>query len=288
MKKIYAVIITFLSLLSLQAQDKNAAVQKYDTVYMANGNINIGSITAINDNSISFTYKGETLGYTFKTADISKIIFSSGRVQNFNDPAVSDANNTVSSNNSTNNNANADHHNKAAVLPFSYINTQQQSNTDMGYKIQNECYIYLSNKATAFTIQDPQTTNALLGKAGVTADNIRNFTMQEICNILGVEYIVRGTVTTNLTSTSSSGNATYDSKKGSGTDKNGNADTKSSGNVFTSSSTQQNFQTSVLMEIYSDDGKKVFGQDRTSFWDTVNAYKNTIQYLLKKSPIYGR
>jgi hypothetical protein len=64
--------------------------------------------------------------------------------------------------------------------------------------------------------------------------------------------------------------------------------TKSSGNVYTSSSSSQNFQTSVLMEIYTDDGKKAFGQDRTSFWTTVDAYKNTLQYLLKKSPIYGR
>jgi len=44
----------------------------------------------------------------------------------------------------------------------------------------------------------------------------------------------------------------------------------------------------LLMEIYTDDGKKVFGQDRTSFWQTVDAYKAAIQYLLKKSPIYGK
>ena len=113
--------------------------------------------------------------------------------------------------------------------------------------------------------------------------------MQEMCNILGVEYLVRGTITTNLTSTTSSGSATYDQKnKSSSTDKSGSSGSKSSGTVYSSGSSSQNFQTAVLMEVYTDDGKKVFGQDRTSFWQTIDAYKSTIQYLLKKSPIYGK
>lgn len=158
----------------------------------------------------------------------------------------------------------------------------------MGYKVQDECYTYLSGKATAFTIQDPSTTNALLGKAGVSSDNIRNFTNQEICNILGVEYIVRGTITANITSSTSSGSATYDQKSQSGTDKKGSSTDKTTGSVYSSSSSQQNYHTTVLMEVYQDDGKKVFGHDRTSFWQTVDAYKATIQYLLKKTPIYGK
>lgn len=59
------------------------AQEKFDSVYMKNGDVNVGKITSINDDAISFTYKGETLGYNFKSADINKIVFSSGRVQNF-------------------------------------------------------------------------------------------------------------------------------------------------------------------------------------------------------------
>ena len=261
-----------------------SAQEKFDSVYMKNGDVNIGKITAINDEAISFTYKGETLGYNFKAGDINKIVFASGRVQNFgaaNAPASTATNTTV-------NNADVDHHNKAAVLPFGYINPNQQTNTEMGYKVQDECYNYLSSKAAAFSIQDPSTTNALLGKAGVSFDNIRNFTNQDICNILGVEYIVRGTITANITSSTSSGSTTYNQKNQDGSDKKGNSTDKTTGSVYSSSSSQQNYQTSVLMEVYQDDGKKVFGQDRTSFWQTVDAYKATIQYLLKKTPIYGR
>lgn len=271
-------------MLALFSFKYTSAQEKFDSVYMKNGDVNVGKITAINDDAVSFTYKGETLGYNFKGTDINKIVFASGRVQNFgaSDPGPSVATNI------TVNDANVDHHNKAAVLPFGYINPNQQTNTEMGYKVQDECYNYLSGKAAAFTIQDPSATNALLGKAGVSFDNIRSFTNQEICNILGVEYIVRGTITANITSSTSTGSTTYNQKNQDGTDKKGNSTDKTTGSVYSSSSSQQNYHTTVLMEVYQDDGKKVFGQDRTSFWQTVDAYKATIQYLLKKTPIYGR
>ena len=157
------------------------------------------------------------------------------------------------------------------------------------FKVQGECYTFLSNKAVALNIQDPVTTNALMGKAGITTDNFRNYTMAEICGILGVEYIVKGMVTSNMTNTTTSGSTTYNSKSSSNnSDKTSKTDKSSSGNVYGSSTTQQNFKTSVLMEIYTDDNKKIFGQDRTSFWSSVDAYKSTIQYLLKKTPIYGK
>jgi len=278
MKKSILFIIAIFWFVVVSAQQNGA--EKFDTVYMANGEVKVGSIKAIDDASISFVHKGETLVYTLKKPDISKIVFSSGRVETITAATSSNTPNTFIK-------ADVDHHNRVAVMPFGYINPNQETNTEMGYKVQEECYTYLSNKAATFTILDPATTNALLGKAGVTMENFRNFTMTEICDILGVEYVVRGTITSNMTSTTSSGNATYNTKSGSSSGKTG-TDNKSSGNVYSSSSTQENFKTSVLMEIYSDDGKKVFGQDRTSFWQTVDAYKNTIQYLLKKSPIYGR
>jgi hypothetical protein len=147
----------------------------------------------------------------------------------------------------------------------------------MGYKVQEECYTILSNKAAALTIQDPSTTNALLGKAGVDFDNIRGFTMDELCSILGVEYVLKGTISANITSTSSSGSASYDAKTKDGSGKTASS-TKSSGSVYTSESTQQNFKTSVLMEIYTDEGKKIYGQDRTSSgqqWMPINQHCST-------------
>lgn len=257
--------------------------ESYDSVYMNNGDINVGKVTAISDSGISFTYKGESLGYNFKKADMNKIVFASGRVQNFE--SLKPIANTIATTNVKTEGTNADHHNKVAVLPFGFLSLNQQNSTEWGYKAQEECYTYLG-KATTFNLQDPSTTNALLGTAGISFDNIRNYTNQQLCNLLGVEYIIRGTVTTNAVSLTSSGSATYDEKTKNAGDKKGN-NTKSSGSVYSSTSTQQNYKTSVLMEIYRDTGDKVFGRDRDSFWNTLDAYKSTIQYLLKKSPLYS-
>ena len=276
MKKIITFCAALFFVVCLSAQTKNS--EKIDTIYMKSSEIKVGSITGVDDASISFIHKGETLTYTLKKPDIVKIVFSSGRVEMINDPAATMK--TIVAN------SNVDHHNKAAVLPFAYINSQQELNTEMGYKVQQECYTVLSNKAAALDIQDPVTTNALLGKAGITSENIRNYTLPELCNVLGTEYILRGTVTSNVTAVSSSGSASYSGKDGSSADKNGTTN-KSSGSIYSSNTTQQNFKTSVLMEIYTDNGKKVFGQDHTSFWNTVDAYKITLQFLLKKTPIYG-
>ncbi|HEY1869952.1 MAG TPA: hypothetical protein VGG71_02785, partial [Chitinophagaceae bacterium] len=168
MKKVTTLIIALFSVASLSAQ------QKFDTVYMMNNEMKVGSIKSIDDAAITFVHQGETLVYTLKKSDISKIVFSSGRVENIN--AVVPVNNSSSSNNT----ANIDHHNKVAIMPFGYINAQQETNIEMGYKVQDECYSYLSGKAASLNIQDPSTTNALLGKAGVKVENVRNFTNAEL------------------------------------------------------------------------------------------------------------
>lgn len=259
------------------------AQESYDSVYMKNGDINVGKVAAINDSAISFTYKGETLEYNFKKADMSRIIFASGRVQNFE--SLKPITNTIATTNTKTSETNVDHRNKVAILPFGFLSLNQQNSIEWGYKAQEECYTYL-NKSTTFSLQDPSNTNALLGTAGISFENIRNFTNQQLCNLLGVEYIIRGTVTTNAVSLTSSGSASYNEKTKNGSDKKGN-NSKTSGNVYSSTSTQQNYKTSVLMEIYKDTGDKIFGRDRDSFWSTLDAYKSTIQYLLKKSPLYN-
>jgi len=46
-------------------------------------------------------------------------------------------------------------------------------------------------------VQDPMTTNALLGKKGITIKNITDYTPKELANILNVDAVVMGTVETN-------------------------------------------------------------------------------------------
>src|SRR4051812_26413885 len=141
MKKIFTLFVAFIFFNSLNAQQTDApGSKKYDTIMMKGGEMKIGSVTDINDDVIGFVYKGETLNYSLKKNDVVKIIFSSGRVEMYNDPSTTK---------DTSSSSKEDHHNKAAVLPFSYINNQQGEDQAMGYKIQSECYTFLSSKAVS-------------------------------------------------------------------------------------------------------------------------------------------
>ena len=276
MKKIFTLLVGSFLFVSILAQPGSPAGEKYDSVIMKSGETKTGTITEVADDAIRFVHKGETLTYTLKKSDIVKIIFLSGRVEIINGPAAGNANSA------------ADHHNKIAVLPFSFINNRQGGDEEMSYKIQNECYNFLSSKTVTLNVQDPNTTNALLAKAGINTGNYRNFTIAEIADAVGIEYIVKGTVTVNAANTSTSENTTFNSKSNNSSSGKTNNNKSTSGNVSSSSTTKQEFKTSVLMEIYTDEGKKIFGQDRTSFWSSAEAYKSTLQYLLKKTPVYGK
>lgn len=250
-----------------------------DVLLKLNGEEHIGKVTEMDDNIIKFVHEGETLSYTFKKADVMKITFASGRVEIINEaPEVKEGNATPGSGLES-------HHNKIAILPFTYLMNNHSAGDEMGYKVQTECFAFLNSHVGELSIQDPVTTNALMIKAGVNNENIRGYTMGEICNILGVEFLITGTITQNETSVSN-----Y-----SGTNTNAKSDRnkKNTGNIFSSysssySSSTQNYQTAMTMNIYTDKNTSIYSKDHTSFWPDNEAYKITLQYMLKRTPIYKK
>ena len=56
----------------------------------------------------------------------------------------------------------------------------------------------------------------------------------------------------------------------------------------TSSSTTQNYKTTITMSIYNDKGDNIFSKDHESFWETEDAYKITLNFLAKRTPIYTK
>ena len=259
--------------MEFNAQD----TESYDVVLKLNGEEHIGKVTEMDETSLKFMHKGESLSYTFKKADIMKITFASGRVEIINKaPEVTEGNAGPGSGLES-------HHNKIAILPFSYLIDKRSAGEEMSYKVQNECYTFLNNHVGELSIQDPITTNATMVKAGVNMDNIRGYTMGEVCNILGVEYIITGTITQSKTSTTS--------YQGSST--NAKSDKNKKGGIFSSSSSSyssstQNFQTAMTMNIYTDKNSNIYSNDHTSFWPDDNAYKITLKYMLKRTPIYKK
>ena len=256
-----------------------------DVILKLDGEEMEGKISKINENDLDFTYKNESILYKVKKADIEKITFGSGRIQFFNKKGGN-----VNSNLE-------EHHNKVAILPFGYIKDMERSNAIMTKKIQQETYTIFKKQAISLKFQDPLTTNALLAKAGVSNNNIEGYTMGEICNILTVEYIIQGLVSIEKTTVSNYGSTSKQSKNTNNNthvDKNGKIvgdvwnNNKHSSTSFSSSTSVQNYSTNITMNVYTDKGDNIYTKDHSSFWQTEDAYRITLNYLAKRTPIYKR
>ncbi|MGS2760820.1 hypothetical protein [Sinomicrobium sp. M5D2P9] len=250
---------------------------KYDLLLMNNGEQRFGKVTEISDDEIKFAYADEALIYTIKKADISKVTFASGRIEFFNPPKTDTSGDNAQP---------ADFNNKLAILPFAYIADQKDGGAEMPLRIQQECFSILNKKADKLQVQDIQTTNTLLAKAGVNNGNIQGYTMGEICHILNVEYVIQGMITTNetgvITSTVQSGNSVVkeSNKK--------NVIGKILNTTTSTTTSEKNYDTTVNMNMYDNKGQHLFGQEHNSFWPGMDAYRVTLNYLLKRTPVYGK
>lgn len=269
MKK--TVILTFLlAFVIIGASTPQAYAQEtFDKVTMLNGEEHIGKVTAMDNESIKFVHKNESLEYTYQKADINKIQFSSGRIEIVNKVTEASAGGASLQ----------DHHNVVAVLPFTYLSSNGAHDEAMEKKVQSDCYTLLSKFADQFKLQDPTTTDALLIKHGVNSSNIDGFTPAELCEVLGAEYIVMGTVSVLYTSTTNYSGSSQTSKKD---------DKKNTRYTSTSSSSTDNFKTQVDMKMYTDQGQNIYANSHTSFWQTQDAYTLTLQWLIKRSPLYRK
>ena len=244
-----------------------------DKVLMLNGEIKLGQVVGIDDETITFVHLGEKLEYKFKKADISKIEFASGRIEVFNKVQPSfEGTSEVNL---------ADHHNKIAVLPFNYVKDGVQLKGDIMEKTaQSEFTTLMKGHMGVMEILEPQAINASLIEHKINGENIYQFTIPELANFLGVEYIVQGTLTINQSGTSSFG-STYGQAK----NKSWN---KVSGYSLSSSSTTIQYQTIVNVVLYNDSGESVHNQTKESVWPINNAYDLTFKYLIKRMPIYTK
>jgi len=287
MKKhfISLIVLIFISTLTFSQNSTT------DIILKTNGEEMIGKVNAISEDMVDFVYQNETIAYHIKTTDIVKITFSSGRIQFLNKLV------TQSNSQSKPKVTLEDHHNKVAILPFGFIKDQEAGSDVMSDKIQQESYTIFNAHKGLLYFQSPRNTNTLLIKAGVTNNNIQGFTMGEICNILGVEYVVQGVVTLEKTTQTNYGTS-LTTTKGKGEKLHLNSEGKLIGDIygegktktasFGTSTSVQNYSTSILINIYNDKGDNIFSQDHSSFWQTEDAYKITLKYLAKKSPFYKK
>ena len=246
---------------------------KTDKVLMTSGEVKQGQVIGVDDQAITFVHQNEAVQYTLKKTDISKIEFASGRIEVYN-PVQPEFNGSDGTNL-------ADHHNKVAVLPFNYIRDGAQLKGDiMEKKVQREFFSLMKGHVGVLKIEDPEAVNAALIKHNINGDNIYQFTMPELANFLGVEYIVQGTLTINQSGTSSFG-STYGQAKS----KSWN---KVSGFSLSSATTSVQYHTVVDIVLFNDSGEEVYSQTKESVWPNDNAYDMTFRYLIKRMPIYSK
>lgn len=282
MKRYYILILATLLSLNIFAQNRSNA--KLDVIQKINGEEMKGRLTKVTDNDVSFIYSGETLEYTIKKSDILKIIHSSGRVEVFGQaplPAESRQKDQVAMTASP-----VDHHNKIAILPFTYLIDNQPGADAVGYKAQEDAYSFLSQHSAGYTILDPRTTNAKLIQAGVTKDKMMGFTMKDICDILGVEYVVDGSViqAKGYQTSSTSGSSNTKVKR------DGDEKVKGVSNANSSySNSAQRYDVSVSLHIYMDNNASIYNQSHKAFFtNTDGSYNSPLEYLLKRSPLYRK
>lgn len=278
MKKILYLIGVFL-LFSVVGISQSAQKPKSDLILKINGDELQGKVLEIGDDEIKFAYEGETLAYKIRKQDIIKIIYASGRVEVFNKPALSGEKSAASA---AAGGGMQDHHNKVAILPFAYIKNSQAASDEMSLKAQNDTYMLLSKHAGALTVIDPRTTNALLAKAGISRANITGYTMDEISNVLGVEFVVDGTITQNLASNTTTSSYSGDSKGG-------KDDKKRTSYEYGNTVNRSNYETSVTLNIYTDKNNAIFTEQRKALLaQNEGAYDSPLQYLLKRCPLYKK
>ena len=273
--RVFLLLFVFISCCHIVSAQKEVT---YDLILKVNGDEMEGKVSEISDEFVKFTFKGESLIYNVKKSEILKIKFSSGRIEFFNRPSQNPKGDSLSI--TAQGIGPLAHHNKVAIMPFVYLIDKRSADEEVQVKVQSECYTILKNHSASLTIVDPITTNAILIKAGITSENMKGYTPSEICDILGVEYLVRGRVSQDKASFSTYQNSSTTAGSGSGK---GNNKVWSSSS---SSSSSQSYQTSLILNIFTDKGENIFSKEHNSFFNTNDAYKITLNYLLKRTPIY--
>lgn len=266
-------------LLLLFVTTLHAQSGKADIVYMLNGSEHRGKVQKVSDDAISFVHEDETLEYSYKRSDIFKIVFASGRQEIFNAQTTEGQGGVQPVQQS------AAAPGSVAILPFRFVaDASPAPNEELARMIQDECYRTFNASPGNRNYQGPMKTNAILAKHGITINDVRDHSGDELCAMLGVETVVMGVVARNTKgshTSSTSGGYTGIKEK---------SDTKTNAwNVQTgSSNTTVEYETSITMTMVDSKGTRVFDKEHTSFWSSSDAYKITIGWLWKRSPLYTK
>jgi hypothetical protein len=297
MTRMITLFFALVFLVGVHAQSK-----KPDVILKQNGEEMKGKILEVSDAGVKFSYTGETVVYVIKKSDITKITFSSGRVETYNQQAsqTQSASNQPAQpttpekpavNSSNIASRGGDPRNKVAILPFTLLKDGQYEADELNEKAQDECFGYLNKHAGTLTIVDPQTTNSFLLRSGIKKETVKEYTREELCRLLSVEYIVEGTIMQNKTSqTNTQSSSSQDKTRTSDNSKSNESNKNTTSSSTSTSYTQQNFDNTVILKIFNDKGQSLYNEQRKALFasSSQDGYVSTLEYLLKRTPLYHK
>jgi len=278
--KFAPIIFTLPFLIQLSFAYAQERSTKNDRLFLTSGDQKEGKVTAVEEETIQFTHIGESLPYTIKKSLIHKIEFASGRVEVLNER------------NSLTQEKSNFKEKTIAILPLNYAEVgSERAYPDMKFHLQKIVYKFLKEHNKEYKYQDPSETNALLLKNGINDLKIRKYTMPELATLLGVEYVITGAVTQRSNGQISFTNGKTDtSVEIENEENNTNQKIKANANSeFTSTtSTMTSMISYVDISVYQINGDKIFDQSKRALFQTENAYKSALHFLLKRIPLYGK
>lgn len=262
------------------------AQSKTDAVIMLNGERKEGKVIGMGANTVQFKYSGEDLQYELPKKDIRTIQFATGRVEVINEAPQTAASGSSPPSRPASNPA--DRKNKIAVLPFRFVTNEAGLQSDqMSQQLQANCVSSFRQHTSNIIVQDPLTTNRLLARNNINMNDPATVDPEALAVMLGVEYVVFGSVDVINKGTISTGSAStvYKDKEKQTRDKN-SKDTKASGTATSSNNaiTTTNYDTSVALNIYTDQGSTFYAKNRNAMGNGMDAYTNTLDYLIKRTP----
>jgi hypothetical protein len=146
----------------------------------------------------------------------------------------------------------------------------------------------MTKNARKLRFQDPSETNALLLKSGVRPETMRQFTPEELVEILQVAYVITGSVAqeegniNHYTNSTSTGNT----RGGKDRDPKRNERERRQTNVYTT--TRVEIKTRVDLTVFNIQGEKIYNDSKRSILTDADAYRNSLHYLLRRTPLYER
>lgn len=284
MKARISLMLLMLGFIATAALSQNSETKKTDRIIRKDFVVIDCTITKMTDNFVEYSLPNETLVTELDLSKVGRIEFASGRVQTFDAAPQGEQAEVVMENMGASPKMERKQ-NTIAVLPVPYVNSETMASSEEVAKFaQNDIYSKLIDKSSnifPLTVQDLRTTNSLLRKAGIDYKNIDEIPIEELEDILGVDNIVAAKVSYTLTENRES--STYKS----GETRYGNDKTKNQNYSSTTDNVEKIYKYHVYFDMYRN-GTKIYTQTRQPFFSMEDSWKDAVQYLLKRSPIYTK